>query len=595
MEFNYEPMRGHSTRECGDNYFVATWPRGFGTGNEVELTIGRDNLKTPTTRAAIFHWHTDNIPLGVTVEKAKLTMVASQTNSTVLDFEFEPLALNPKLNHEAMSFHDGLLTLNPASFITALWDHSDVVTYDDVVKFFNDHRNGLGSVGQTWTANQSVSGGGGIFGVVALMERSGIIGGGRVWFELSIAEGSAGEYYKGDTIWTSDTHEFADINNGSPAGLAFTKAAGPDPEIVSGQVYIAELAYEYDENGDPNAYWAVALRANPSTSPDENFQTYGIDGGTTLHGFLGLAQFKSGQTMSQIAREGVDTVAAPAMTSGDTYVFGHADYSTTNFTELPNFTSLMQTLLDNRTSSDDLIGLRLRGVPVAGRERFIHSIRAGVVTMPGLYGTVLTLDVSLPDPDPEPDLRTPSETQIANAALVALGERRINSLSDNTKTANLILTRFDDVRDALLRSMVWNFAVARDELAAATIKPRFQFTYSYPLPTDCLRVLEVDNRWGFDWRVEGNAVVTDITSPLQITYIRRITDPTKMDPLFRQLFAVALAFELCEAITGDDDKLIGLSNKHAILLDEARTAAGQDAELRELDLSMWQTGRGEKQ
>lgn len=197
-------------------------------------------------------------------------------------------------------------------------------------------------------------------------------------------------------------------------------------------------------------------------------------------------------------------------------------------------------------------------------------------------------------PDAPPDLRTLSETKIANAALICLGERRINDLNEGSKTANILLTRFDDIRDALLRSMTWLFATERAELSASTVAPVFGFTYRYPLPNGCLRLLDVDDRWGFGWRLEGNAVVTNIVSPLQVTYTRRVTDPNQMDSAFRQLLSLAIALELAEVITGDSNKLIYVAQKFDALLDDVRTANGQEEAPIAPELSAWQRLRGDK-
>jgi len=201
-----------------------------------------------------------------------------------------------------------------------------------------------------------------------------------------------------------------------------------------------------------------------------------------------------------------------------------------------------------------------------------------------------------PTPIPEviPDIRTLSETKIANAALVCLGERRINDLFEDTKHASLLSLHFDNVRDALLRSTNWLFATHRAELTASATSPIFGYAYRYEMPRDFVRLLDVDDRWGFGWDIEGNAVVTNLASPLQITYIRRVTDPVQMDPMFRELLGVALAFELAGPITGDAGRVESIAIKFYNMLNDAREANGDGDIVRYTDLTDWQRLRGEK-
>lgn len=187
----------------------------------------------------------------------------------------------------------------------------------------------------------------------------------------------------------------------------------------------------------------------------------------------------------------------------------------------------------------------------------------------------------------------PSETSIANAALTLLGERRVNSLDDASKTAKLLKDRFDDVRDDLLRAHSWNFATKRASLAVSATTPAFGYDNAYDLPSDYLRLISVSNTALLPYEVEGRQILTDLEAPLEIVYTRRVEDPVQMDPMFRQALAAALAVELAESITGTSTKVRELQ----ILLRErtrmARVPDGQEPWPSEIEASEWLDSREE--
>lgn len=145
-----------------------------------------------------------------------------------------------------------------------------------------------------------------------------------------------------------------------------------------------------------------------------------------------------------------------------------------------------------------------------------------------------------------------SNVQIANLALVSMHESPITSLDDPTNRALVMSTFFDHVRDAVLESFPWNFAVRRSgSLARLAAAPKWGFQYAYALPTDpkCLRVLKTDrDQYGATWAQENNTLVTD-EDEVKILYISQVTDPGQFSPAFVMLFAARLAAETSYAIT----------------------------------------------
>lgn len=146
-----------------------------------------------------------------------------------------------------------------------------------------------------------------------------------------------------------------------------------------------------------------------------------------------------------------------------------------------------------------------------------------------------------------------SNVQIANAALLKLGQKPITAFDETGKGALLANNTYEIHRDALLRAIPWRFAIARTSLAASTTAPGWEFPNYFPLPSDpyCLRVLTIENLSDTDWREEGRKIATSAEAPLNIKYIRRVTDPNEFDSLFVETLIAKLQWEWCENLTKD--------------------------------------------
>lgn len=169
----------------------------------------------------------------------------------------------------------------------------------------------------------------------------------------------------------------------------------------------------------------------------------------------------------------------------------------------------------------------------------------------------------------------PSVVDISNKALDKLGQGPITSLEDGTKSANLCNRNWTIIRDQVLRDHPWNFAVKRSILAADTTAPAWGFTYQFPLPSDCLRLLEVRDLSTGEYQVEANQILAD-ESALYVRYIRQVTDPNEYDALFVDTVATRLAFELCEALTQSNTKKEMLWQEYEDSLNRARRVDGQE-------------------
>lgn len=168
-----------------------------------------------------------------------------------------------------------------------------------------------------------------------------------------------------------------------------------------------------------------------------------------------------------------------------------------------------------------------------------------------------------------------ADVDICNLAMQKLGAKRIAVLTEDSRNARSCNTSYNFVRDAVVRSHPWSFALKRSQLAPSATTPAFDFGYQFPLPADCLRHLKPNDN-DLDWVIEGGSILTNdvaSTAPvINLRYIARITDANKFDPLFIQAFAAALAWEMCEEITQSNSKKDAMLANYKYWIGEARKA-----------------------
>jgi len=161
-----------------------------------------------------------------------------------------------------------------------------------------------------------------------------------------------------------------------------------------------------------------------------------------------------------------------------------------------------------------------------------------------------------------------SQVDICNIALSNLGDQLITSMTEANSRARACNLRFDDTRDAVLRTHPWNCATSRATLAVSGT-PNWGYSNSFALPTECLRVLEVDDP-DQEWKIEGRNIVSDGSS-IKIRYIAQVTDTTLFDATLIQAIALRLGYEIAETLTGNLDLKREMWQKFQFALSEARS------------------------
>lgn len=157
---------------------------------------------------------------------------------------------------------------------------------------------------------------------------------------------------------------------------------------------------------------------------------------------------------------------------------------------------------------------------------------------------------------------------ICSNALLKLGSRAIASFDDNTDMAALCNSIYPEVRDSLLRSHLWNFAVKRTNLAAEATSPSYEYSYSHNLPSDFLRLIEVYEE--LDFTLENNKILCNKT-PIYIQYIFRNTDVATYDTMFVELLTQKMVAELAYSVTRSDSKSQSEQDKFIKMMKFARS------------------------
>ena len=91
--------------------------------------------------------------------------------------------------------------------------------------------------------------------------------------------------------------------------------------------------------------------------------------------------------------------------------------------------------------------------------------------------------------------------------------------------------------------------IKRQQLAQDTATPAYGFSYQFTLPSDCLRLLNLD-AYNSDHKVEGRKILCN-ESAIKIIYVSQVTDPNEMDVLLRETISAGLAADIAYAITAN--------------------------------------------
>jgi len=194
---------------------------------------------------------------------------------------------------------------------------------------------------------------------------------------------------------------------------------------------------------------------------------------------------------------------------------------------------------------------------------------------------------------------------IARRALQMLGADSIIDLTEDNNRARAMQIAYEPVRDAELTRNRWRFSFKRASLAALSTAPVHGFGYAYQPPTDFLRLIGGGDLGSYPdmsdiradtnelYSLENGLILTNLTAPLKIRYIARITDASLFDAAFAEMLAARLAMETCERLTQSDSKKQIAAAFYKDALKSARRANALQGAVAQLLDDTWVSARGQ--
>ena len=186
-----------------------------------------------------------------------------------------------------------------------------------------------------------------------------------------------------------------------------------------------------------------------------------------------------------------------------------------------------------------------------------------------------------------------TDITICNSALLKIGVERINSFTDTSKAARLCKEQFGKIRDELLESHYWNFAMKRVTLALLPDPPLFDYDFAHQLPADCVRVRKTINDERFV--IEGRQLLSD-SKVIDIQYISSDTNASEYSKSFSEALAYRLAADLAYPLVQSLSLTDKMDQKALRWLKDARGVDGQEGHLDSLQADVWtgsrRAGRG---
>lgn len=165
---------------------------------------------------------------------------------------------------------------------------------------------------------------------------------------------------------------------------------------------------------------------------------------------------------------------------------------------------------------------------------------------------------------------------IANAALLRIGQRSIQSLDENSADARLVNELLDDTILEVLRELKPHSARKRALLVRLPDTPIFGYDYAYEVPADYVGGMQCYNSYGYEddylfWEIEGNSLLTD-ASTIYCSYVHIPTDIGVLDVLTSRVISLKLAIEMAYSKTENNALVEGLINEYERLrLQKARS------------------------
>lgn len=188
-----------------------------------------------------------------------------------------------------------------------------------------------------------------------------------------------------------------------------------------------------------------------------------------------------------------------------------------------------------------------------------------------------------------------ARVDVCNFALTMLGESAIESIDDDLDSARTLRKLYYIGRDAVLEESEWTFATRRFLPAVNAAMPEWGYSYSFPIPSDIIRVIQVDKNWTgqvgisnvnqprnpVDHVIEGREILCN-DSVIYCKGIRRIDDEGIYSPLFVEAFAAKLAYLAAIPITESTKKQMAMFEFYTASIKKAKSRDGMQNSTRRM-------------
>lgn len=169
------------------------------------------------------------------------------------------------------------------------------------------------------------------------------------------------------------------------------------------------------------------------------------------------------------------------------------------------------------------------------------------------------------------------EIDICVSALIKLGAEPINSFDDNSKEARLCRIQYPKIRDSILHTAPWNFAVKRVSLTPSTNNLAFDNGENvFQLPVDCVRVWKTNDPRHISYRLESGRKLISAVDVLEVFYVSNTVPVNDYSGSFKEAVACALAADLCYSLTQSQSLKQSLLSESDTLINLARSSSSQE-------------------
>lgn len=160
-----------------------------------------------------------------------------------------------------------------------------------------------------------------------------------------------------------------------------------------------------------------------------------------------------------------------------------------------------------------------------------------------------------------------TKLSVFNGALRLMGEERMVDVDENNKKGRELRSAWDDVVKGVFESYPWNCASERVALERLTETPAHTYDYYYAKPSDWLRTINItrtanDDDKLRDYADEAGGIATSETA-VYLRYVSSeyLTAVGDWPQILADYVASVLAYETCQAITGNNSKMTAIDGE----------------------------------